>query len=739
MIRPLPTLIALSLLVLPAGCSQHKRSERSEDPATVDDEPPDDAVADEPEDEDEDDSADKDEDDGDTERPIDSGVSVSDAMVAKDAESQDATQPPAPDAGESADAHTGDATAALDASAEDAAAAELDARIATDAADVESAVEAGDGDAALGADAAESDPACGADDDVVEPNGSFARLILLGSTNFNTGAYYELGSCLGDVDYLLIGHLGGRLSVAATGEVDLQVLPAMVDEAATRADYLSGERRVHVSASGSALSAFESVPAGFYLLRVAGKTRARALYSLALSHGCEGDGYDTPGVVDTSSFATVLTPRMVTRFDQPYAEAPEPTSAKLCAGDVDAFQFRAQKAGAALIELGNAANIRATVTQLSATGVESALTGLEESVNAGTRSVRVANLDPALTYVVRVAEISPSATTQNYTFRVRFDYQVVANDVCSMAQELPVRQTLTSVEADNIGTKSNVTSVCNGDAESTDPLLLGRDVFYWVRLTTRTSVSFDLASLIGDDAPFGSTTLYAAPGAICPSTFDQLLPLGYDGRQAPNAQQVACANERLRISDVPAGDYLLVVDGSAGYGGHGFVAQPTQGKYKLSTQAFARGFPAPEVCNSVAEIMLPARGSSASYQVTAAVESTEAFTEYGACTQYQAIHGGERVITFTATQSGTLSVRSAGLTGSSQAPYFDSVLAIAQGACRAVSPTAFMACSDDNAQSLDSEITASVRAGERYFVVVDHWFTTGDPLHSPTIVTFSLQ
>jgi hypothetical protein len=584
---------------------------------------------------------------------------------------------------------------------------------------------------------------CGTDDEWLEPNDSFGSMTLLGATDFDTKSYFRLESCAGDVDHLLIGHLGGSLDVTVKGSVDLQVLPATVDEEATRDAYLHGERLVVVSDAGEALGAFDDVPAGFYLLRVAGKTRARAIYSLDIAHGCAGDGFDSPGVVDSSSFAGELTPGLVRLFDQPYKEAPDPESASLCAGDVDAFQLRARKTGAAVIELGDATNVRARVARLSAEGAETEVTDVAESESEGTRSLRIAGVDPASTYVVRLDQISRSESAEPYTFRVRFEYDVSANDVCSTAQRVTLTRDVTTVDADNVGTESQVASPCNGDAEVEDAALAGRDVFFWFRLEMPASVSFDLEHVgeTSDGTAFvGSATVYAAPGAVCPSTFDQLLPLAYDGTQAESAEQAACTYGRLRISDVPAGDYLLVVDGAPGYlGTHGVVNHPPQGTFRLHAQALAAAFPAPEVCDRTADITLPERGSEIALRVRPSEEAAEAFVDYGACTRHQPIHGGERVIAFTATEDASVVISSTGTLGSTEAPFFDSVLAVAEGECRFLSPPEFVACADDAEQGLNSELSLRVRAGRQYFLIVDHWQVPEDPLPAPTIITFSVE
>ena len=171
---------------------------------------------------------------------------------------------------------------------------------------------------------------------------------------------------------------------------------------------------------------------------------------------------------------------------------------------------------------------------------------------------------------------------------------------------------------------------------------------------------------------------------------------------------------RLRVANLPAGDYLVAVDGSIL---NGLIVALTgadpvqQGSFTLTTQAFPAGFPAAAACEAAETITVPNIGA-APFTSTIAKAELSANELEGTCGGA----GDEKVLTFTAPETATLTIATGDPAGGTT---YDTVVYVRQGDCNSEAATDEVGCNDDGGANVGpSSVDVNVVAGTTYFIVV---------------------
>ena len=187
-------------------------------------------------------------------------------------------------------------------------------------------------------------------------------------------------------------------------------------------------------------------------------------------------------------------------------------------------------------------------------------------------------------------------------------------------------------------------------------------------------------------------------------------------------------SRRVRLDDLAAGDYLLVVDGyfMAGYPSYGIPSELTTGGFELSVSHYPAGFPAIGSCENATATALPASGSSVEFTVS--TEDGESYIDtYENCGNYaeNAIGGKENIFVLEPTSDVTLTVEATG--------EFDTVVEIREanmaeeGAFQCENGTQVL-CNDDdpNVPGLGSLLEdVQLTSGKTYYLVVDAFNSNG--------------
>jgi hypothetical protein len=550
-----------------------------------------------------------------------------------------------------------------------------------------------------------------------------------GATYVSSSSFSEarLTLCDDDVDYFVLEHIGGSLEVntrplgGETGKVAFEVRPATVDVEATL-----DSRTLFpvVTAEGEPIdleAAAVDLAAGHYLVRVTGSgaTLDNPIeYELSVTHACEGDfeGADSPFVeLDDASLGLTSTP---------YTDDVSPafrSGFNICGGNTDAFAFAALAPGSVALRFDGGDGLDIAVTFLADGADEETPVVVETATRGDVVTLTVPELWLGGRYLVRIRQKAPTTTTVSYELNLDFTYRPPANDLCAGALDLPVSPLQrTTVHGTNVGAGSEMDGHCNGD--EVQPDRKGTDVFYALTVAEQTNLQLELEAT--DDRFGGTVTVYAAPDG-CPHDLADLVVVGVNGVAAGAAVGEACDGprvdlafsdgldtSRVRITDLAAGEYLVVVDGlsdaiGVDLDGPG-SGERFPGTFALTATLFPEGFPPPEACQEAAAIRLPPAGAATQIAVAHA-DLSERNELDGPCGGA----GQEQVFHFTAAAAGTVTATTA--------PTFLDTLYVLRGDACATAVAVDGAC---NEEVLDdgptgTAVTFDVVAGETYFIVVD--------------------
>jgi hypothetical protein len=515
----------------------------------------------------------------------------------------------------------------------------------------------------------------------------------------------RLGICEGDVDYFLIGHMGGSLDVETTataGEVSGEVLEAVIDP------------QTGAISEGNSLGAtpynVADAPRGAYLLRVAQGQSALpttgAEYTFKHLHGCQGDADDSyDPAQDDATLETA-----VYRFYQ----APDaPIDRSLCGTDVDAFVLQNVAAGDITVTLAGGAIFQVQVEQIVDDGNGGQTTQAYSNVTTTQQGSDLEVTLPAApfgSYLLSLSLAAGGTPLQDvpYTFDVSFagSANPPANDTCQSADAVGSLASPVTLQGRTVGAADDLVGPCGGEDVAAQAGKPGaKDVFYALNLPADSALDVRFDGSVSDF--YGQVYLLELPNAACPADLSTLTAVsGPDGSPACRAGYGA----RLRLPALQAGDYLLVVDGIYQEAFFIFPEMWTEGGFELTVSAPAT-LPPLASCTSAQTLTLPASGQSASV----ALDNTSATNDldyYGQCSPGGS--GPEQVFTVTPASDATVT-----FTAEGSDPGFDTILAVREAECEFGTE---VACNDDiDAQNgnYGSTVTVTLKANTTYYVIVD--------------------
>ena len=503
--------------------------------------------------------------------------------------------------------------------------------------------------------------------------------------------------CEGDIDYWLVGHMGGALTATQTtdGAAASELREAIVDVDATIAE----NRLVYTEGDVVETLPIEAVelPAGFYLLRtqeeseLVGSQRVR--YDFTVTHLCVGDARDLPIPALDRAFELQQEPLRL-------PQAPEART--VCAGDVDYVLVDALFAGTLRVTFGgeNGRDVQARIFALGAAGAETELPVVATDDPDGGTITFTADVDAGAHRI----EIGGGdfILTRNYTWEVGLPGLdgAPANDTCETATALAPS---TPAIGRTIGADNTHTGACNFEDED----FPANDVFFRFDIVTAIDTQLTLTRF---ENYGGTMAVYRLPDGACPADIDTLETV------AISANTDACLDDGavLRLPQLAPGSYLVSVDD-----GFSFFSPP-EGLFTVRLDTFFEGFPPPAACieSNREAFTLPAVGASTTLTFAPADFSPGEFS-YPGCSA----RGDELVYEFTPTVTTTVRFETNAVA--------DTVLALLEGICSVDIDD--QQCNDDT-NGLNSLIEATIEGGVTSFVVVD-FFAPGNSAGTLTVTT----
>lgn len=541
----------------------------------------------------------------------------------------------------------------------------------------------------------------------------------------------DLVLCEGDADWFLFGHMGGDVTLDVAQLMGAGAVTAEVYEATVTPDDLGG---VTITEGMKLLDApidpAAELARGYYLVKVTGTGQAGLgdSYAVAVTHECRPDLADDP-LVDFDD--TELSRAGLTLHDRPGA----PIERSLCGDDTDSVVLESRYGGDVTLTLGGGAAINVDVgliVEMDGAETVQPYGGTVDGQTSGDDLVvRIPGVPAGTRFFVTVSlDAGAPLDPMPYTLDARFG-DPPANEACDAAQALTAAPDAVAVPGSTLNGTSESAGPCNGDLEAAE---LGRpgaaDVFYTFSLAQNldTDITFD-GALDPDDPSYdfeGSVYLYVYPGT-CPASLGDLALFSVtdaDGMETPVCQ--AGEEFRVRIPQMPAGDYLLVVDGRYEPATSFSSEAWTSGRFELNVQSYPDGFPPPVACQEATVQALPSPGGTVSFDVdtTVGINELEA-ADYG-CLDYGA-RGKERVVELTPEQDLTVTI------GTSVG--FDTMLTLREGTCAAGTD---LACDDDSGVEGSNSLLEGVQltGGTTYYLFVEGYFADSE---GTTTVTITAQ
>ena len=504
----------------------------------------------------------------------------------------------------------------------------------------------------------------------------------------DTAAGFEQGLCEGDVDYWLVGHLGGALSIATTADAaagfELIGVNVNVDETiATNAlVYTEGDVLQNLPITTV------DIPAGFYLVKATEQATLvgaeRVNYSFAVTHACVGDRFDVPDLELDRFFELQQDPIVLPS---------EPQDRSVCAADVDYVVIDALFDGEAkaIISGVDALNVEFAFFTVDELGATTPVDTVRTEVGATaefTATVAAGRLE---------AHITGGGFIETRTYAIAIVPPgmggVPENDTCATATTLVSGET---VNGRTFGGDDSAFTACS-DGDATDA---PADVFYRFTVLADVDTRVRLTSLEGFDGTFGVYRLEAG----CPASPTALVPVAVGGSDV-------CGDRFEDVFEIPAlaaGEYILMVEDPA------FSFGVPGGIFQVTMEQFADGFPPPAACQAenVRPLSLPAIGSSTTVDFVAADFFPNELSDWGLCSG----RGDEVVYEIVSPVRVQLTIETSGTA--------DMVLALLNGTCEEAAVTD---CDDDSSEAgNNSLLVATLEANEVNYLVVDHFSSFSD-------------
>lgn len=581
---------------------------------------------------------------------------------------------------------------------------------------------------------------CGNDEiDLDAPNETPAEAASIGAGNVDTrdvdpvtdGAQpFDLQVCDGDVDYYLVGHMGGTLDVDVALVDGAGTLTAEV-YAATLEDDGNGAKVITEGAKVADAPLQQLMDRGLYLVKVAGSGVAATgdHYYAAVTHECQADEADA--VIPELDDGTLE--NVYFSFSDDTAA---PVERRVCDGDTDTVLLEVATRADVQVTLANAAGLAVNLEQVVVQNGNRTTVPYTQGVGTATQGqdlvYTIGAVPPGTELLLSVAAPTGLAGEVAYSVAATFDRHPPANDTCDTAISLDAAADSAPVIGYTTGGNHEVAGSCNGDESATAG---APDVFYRFSLAQArdTEIRFDGRPFANISSFYGAVYLLAYPGS-CPADLAELQRVPLDPSDPMSAPVCGSDSQfRLRVPGLSAGEYLLVVDGENFFG-------PEDGAFSLSVRSFADGFPPPLACVEATTQTLPGPGESVSFQVDTTVGIHELGPDEYSCSSFGGT-GAERVISFTPLQNLTVNITASGTDGENG---FDTLIVLQQGTCGTGPEVTWTsadgevsACDDDSTPpgSLGSGLAGvPLVAGETYHLIVDGFSSEGT-----TTVTITAQ
>lgn len=531
--------------------------------------------------------------------------------------------------------------------------------------------------------------------------------------------------CADDADFFAFGHMGGELSVELTplsvaGSLQAELFAVDIEEGQSPT---LGEKIQDLPLEPNAI--FDR---GLYYLKITGEGVAPTgdTYGLKLEHACQPDAWDS-----ASPYAD---DNELDRARLMYNRRPSrPVERTLCGDDVDMMRLTiAYPLDLKIDLLGGSALNYEIFEILEEDGAEtlSAYTGVVNPTTSGT-DVRLLLSDvPENTNLLVKTFLDANAPFTPVEYRVDLLFgDPPINGDCSSAESLSVSAASPTVGS-TINGQSTLIGPCNGEEQATGDGEPGTaDVFYTFTVPGDYDTDIFFNGNLDPESPElsfeGSVYLFQYPGS-CPNSLAELTPVLVD--PSDETSDTVCdtgVDFRIRIPQMTAGEYLMVVDGAYR---SSFFGSPTRtvGRFEIDVKTYPEGFPPPAACVEATEAVLPGRGASVSVELDTSTGTNE-FTglDYGCF--FGGGNGKEHVVRFTPSENVVVDIETTA--------EFDTMLMLREAVCSV--GDADVACNDDGGEGSLSLISGqALTANTEYFLFVDGYFSYSD---GPVTVTIRVR
>lgn len=533
----------------------------------------------------------------------------------------------------------------------------------------------------------------------------------------------DLILCAEDTDYFVIAHMGGALDAVLTpmmaaGTIRGELYEAIEND--TGGLMLTVGEKIQDLPVGPATD-FER---GYYFVKITGQDTPGLgdSYSLKVEHACNPDAYDSASLrLDDNSYETY----QLYLTSRPAA----PIERSLCGNDVDTMTIDVTFAVDLKVDLLDGNGLVYEVFEVIEENGEELLNAFAGVVNPTVTGDDLRLTFPGVpedTRLVIQTKLAPDAPFTPVTYQVDLMFgDPPVNGDCSTAQNLSSAADSEAILGSTLNGQSNLVGPCNGEASAEEDGEPGTaDVFYTFTVPGDFDTDIIFDGTLNPDAlelDFeGAVYLFQYPGS-CPADLSELIPVLTDPQDADSEPLCETGSDfRMRIPQLAAGEYLMVVDGV--YDSFFGNIDRSTGRFKITVRSYPDGFPPPAGCTEAVNEVLPGPGGSIAVEVDTATGSNDfTFEDYG-CFSFGG-RGKEKVITFTPDADVTVDIETSG--------DVDTMIVLREGACLATDEEADLACDDDGAGDFGGPSRLSdqqLSAGTQYFLFIDGYSGTDEGL-----------
>ena len=524
----------------------------------------------------------------------------------------------------------------------------------------------------------------------------------------------DLVLCSEDTDYFVLGHMGGGLDVVLTPMMAAGTLTGELYEA-TESDTGLTSLTLGEKIQDLPVGPATDIDRGYYYLKITGQDIPGLgdSYSLKIEHACQPDEYDDASLrTDDSSYENSL----LNFTSRPGA----PIERSLCGNDVDTMTVDILYAVDLKVDLLGGNGLDYEVFEVIEEDNEEVLNAFAGEVNPTVTGDNLRLTFPGLpedTRLMILTKLAPDAPFTPVEYQVDLMFgDPPENGDCSAAQNLSSASDSDAVLGSTLNGQSNLVGPCNGEESAAEDGEPGAaDVFYTFTVPGDFDTDIIFDGTINPDASVldfeGSVYLFQYPGS-CPTDLSELIPVLTDPEDAESEPLCETGQDfRMRIPQMSAGEYLMVVDGV--YDSFFGSVDRSAGRFQITVKSYPEGFPPPLACTEAVSEVLPGPGGSIAVEVDTSTGTNEfTYEDYG-CFSFGA-RGKEKVITFTPDVDMTVDIETAG--------DVDTMIVLREGACLTTDEEADLGCDDDGAGDFGGPSRLSnqeLSAGTPYFLFID--------------------